>query len=50
MKTQMNLRKRKEGQSVFLVFSVFQVSLTQNSQSAIVAYFGMAHPELLQRQ
>ena len=40
-------KKKKEGQNVFLIFAVSHVPLTQNSQSARAAYFGVMCSELL---
>lgn len=41
------LRKKKEGQSGLLVFAVFQMPLTQNSQYATTADFRVAYSEIL---
>lgn len=37
------LKKKKEGHSVFLAFSVLQVPLTQNSQHARAANLGVVY-------
>lgn len=42
------VKKMKNGQSAFLVFADLQVPLTQNSQYASTAYFGVACSEPFQ--
>lgn len=42
------VKKVKNGHSTFLVFAVLQVPLTQNSQCARTAYFGVACSEPFQ--